>query len=549
MGKKYKHKDEMISVLIPYFREPEKLKPCIQSLIEKAGGDDRSEILIATDEDEPNRIGDIGLMRLRVFTWPRPQTLGEKLNKLAKEAKGSILWFLSQDYEMTTEGWPEKFRATVKTLPNGIGVLYPKDKLHVDHAAYPIITRKMMDTVGYFMPAHFPYWFVDTWWDEIGIMLGIKHEIDVEVSHQGERGKSHGLIDLAFWVEVFEATRHFRVADTVKLLRVAHAIAGNDPPPREAMQELGQRAQICAARVAHLAHPHFIKSWEANVASPPGPAYAEVKQRAQDLVTKIRSAIPKSIKVAICIPSTDSWKAKTATDVAALCAYTIASGIRIFLCNLQGSMISNSRNGIVELALQEKSDYLFWIDSDMSFPPDTLVRLLKHEKDIVGATYNKKVPPYETLGKFAGTMPKEPLTGGLHEALLLPGGMMLVKSEVYRKIGWPAYAECYRWPGEDGLASLKELLRNYLRDIPPDDVMNSIDDTPLAAWIKTRFTLGEREEPWLYLSEDLFFCRKARRAGYQIWCDLDLTDQLAHLGTSEITCKLPRPQLAAEAAD
>ena len=126
---------------------------------------------------------------------------------------------------------------------------------------------------------------------------------------------------------------------------------------------------------------------------------------------------------------------------------------------------------------------------------------------------------------------------------------MLVKAEVYRKIKWPAYAECYRWPGEDGLASLKEMLRNYLRDIPPDDVLNSIDNTPLAEWIRDRFTLSEDGAPWLYLSEDLFACRKMRRAGYKIWCDLDLTDKTTHLGTSEITCKLPKPQLALEAAD
>lgn len=550
MAKKKHQKKKLVSVLIPYFREAEKLKKCVASLMETAGLDQHFEILVATDHDEPNKVAIQSVWSgIRSFTGPRPPTLGEKLNVLAREAKGDILWFIAQDYEMVTPDWPEKFRAAVATLPNGVGVLYPKDALHADHAAFPLITRTMMETVGNFMPPFFPYWFIDTWWDEIGILLGVKQEIGVEVKHQGDRGKSHSLVDLKFWAEVFDVTRHLRISDTVRLLRIAHNLPQDSSPPREAIEELNKRGVVCAQRVKHLSHPDFVKAWEANSAGNVNPAYPQVKAKAEEMIAKIRSLTKGPPKVAVCIPSTDTWKAKTATDVSALCAYSIAAGIQLFLCNLQGSMISNSRNGIVELALQEKCDYLLWIDSDMSFPPDALMRLLKHERDIVGATYNKKVPPFETLGKFAGTKPDGPITGGLYEALLLPGGMMLVKAEVYRKLGWPSYAECYRWPGADGLASLKELLRNYLRDIPPDDVLNSLDATPLGEWIKTRFTLGEAEEPWLYLSEDLFFCRKSRRAGYKIYCDLDLTDQVVHLGTSEITCKLPKPEPMAQAAD
>jgi hypothetical protein len=42
----------------------------------------------------------------------------------------------------------------------------------------------------------------------------------------------------------------------------------------------------------------------------------------------------------------------------------------------------------------------------------------------------------------------------------------------------------------------------------------------------------------MLFSEDLAFCRRARRAGYQIWCDLRLTGETAHLGEIKVTCAM-----------
>lgn len=536
---------ELISVLIPVRGRPAETEKLVRSLLDTARGDPRLEILLAFDDDDAEgrefalkhpATGE-GSLGTKNFLWPRPVTLGDKLNRLALEAKGDILWFIANDYTMETPGWTELFRMVCAELPNGIGgVPFPHDDLHPDHAAFPILTRAMLKAVGYYMPMWFPYWFVDTWWDELGIMTGTKREIPVVVKHQGERGKSNGLVDLTFWATVFEETRLLRTGDALNIARAAWGEGSDNFAAVKA--SLGARANVCAQRVAHLRHPGFVERWEGNSASPPSPRYAEARAAAEEVLKKIRSVRPHRVRVAICVPSGDIWKARMGTDLAALMSFSSMHGIAFVLLNLEGSMISQQRNAIVETALRENADYLMWIDADMRFPPDALVRLLSHEKDIVGATYNKKTEPFETLGRLAGAKPERIDANALHEALLLPGGLMLVKAEVYRKMKFPMYYEAYHWAGEDGFASFCEMMRSYFHEEPSAEALEALRDTDFGRWIKDHFVIGEAQRA-LYWSEDLGWCRKARRLGFKLYCDLKLTNDARHVGSLDVTCLVP----------
>ncbi len=552
---KLRHETPLISVLVPYRGKPDALAACIKSLL--ATPDARIEVLVAYDDDDDTRQMALGLTReiwdgshigaildsrLRSCLWERPPTLGEKLNKLSREARGDILWFIAQDYTIEGIDWPTRFREAVQALPSGVGVLFPKDDQHPDHASFPLITRQMMEITGFFMAPWFPYWFIDTWWDELGVLSGIHREIDVTVQHQGSRGRSIGIRDLKFWLDFFEHTRVLRAKDAREMCK----IAGLD------VSQLVPRMNECGARIGKLHDPAMIAAWEANSEGNLADSYAETKEAARVLMESLKptnDAIrqKRATRVALCVPSTNSWCAPTATAVAALSAYSAMQGIDLMIINLQGSMITASRNNTVQAALAENMDYLMWIDSDMVFPPDALHRLLAHDKDIVGATYNKKVAPYETLGRLLG----EPPPGGMGDVKLwpaatLPGGMMLVKADVYRAIQWPAYFETYRWGMGlvDGFEAFKIMMRNSFGAVPSEEALDALADSELAAWLRQQsYLLGENGEPHFYFSEDLNFCRKARRAGFKIHCDLELTYQMVHLGTNEVTCK-PPPALA-----
>ncbi len=248
------------------------------------------------------------------------------------------------------------------------------------------------------------------------------------------------------------------------------------------------------------------------------------------------------MSVALGLPSGRTWEARTAAAVCGIVGCSVANGIQIGIISLEGSMITKQRNDLVEHARNLKADYLMMIDTDMVIPPDTVVRLLRHNKDVVGATYNKRVPPYETLGKLKGPKPSEEelRAGGLREAELLPGGCLLIKMTVFDRIQWPYFHESYQWPGDSGVEQLKELLRHNYSTFAPEEALAELDGTDkLKTWLNATWDMESKGNSWNYFSEDLSFFRKLAKAGIQAFCDMDITFSTKHLGISEITCARP----------
>ena len=208
-------------------------------------------------------------------------------------------------------------------------------------------------------------------------------------------------------------------------------------------------------------------------------------------------------KVAICIPSGVYWSAHTAVCHSELSVFSTINDIAVKTICRQCSQITMSRNMHVREALgyEPKATHIMWIDSDMKFSPNALVRLLDHDKDIVGAFYNKRTPPYETVGHLIDA--SNLADGGLRQADVMPGGFVLVKREVYEKLSPPWYRESY--------------------------------DLHLASEGDPDGTVGE----------DVNFSRAAIAAGYDIWCDLDITYEMGHVGEIVVPCARPSSDAAA----
>jgi len=206
--------------------------------------------------------------------------------------------------------------------------------------------------------------------------------------------------------------------------------------------------------------------------------------------------------VAVCVPSGDMVHADFTI---ALVQMLFASNAfaRTAVLNMKGSAISLSRNLLAAMTLEHpvRFDYLLFVDSDLVFPPDALVRLLRSGRSIVGATYSRRVPPYDVLGRLRPDTGRDLTKGGVHEAEALPAGMMLIRAGVLRQLQQPWFFETY----------------DYTREPP-------------------------------FTSEDYGFCDKARAAGMTIWCDLTLSEQIAHLGQHAIRMA-PLDTAAAPAAE
>lgn len=145
-----------------------------------------------------------------------------------------------------------------------------------------------------------------------------------------------------------------------------------------------------------------------------------------------------------------------------------------------------ARNQIMQsLALAEKQtgykfEWTMWYDSDMAFPSKTAQSLIRHNKDIVGATYKRRAAPYEMLGRPLEGSSGDARLGELIEAGALPTGCLLIRREVFDSIKAPI------WKVDIG------------------DGLNCI-------------------------GEDILFCNEARAAGYKVWLDTTLTSMVSHL--------------------
>ncbi len=118
-----------------------------------------------------------------------------------------------------------------------------------------------------------------------------------------------------------------------------------------------------------------------------------------------------------------------------------------------------NREELVEKALSRGYDYLFFVDTDVIFPPDTLDRLFAHNVDIVGGYYpvRQENPRHSTMainvdGVLTPASPPFPdklfCTLNGHDVMVIPTGCMLIRLSVVEKLK-PPYFRCERPIGED----------------------------------------------------------------------------------------------------
>ena len=110
-----------------------------------------------------------------------------------------------------------------------------------------------------------------------------------------------------------------------------------------------------------------------------------------------------------------------------------------------GYQIDQIRNLIAHWAYN--FDYLFSVDSDIVLPPDSLVKLLSHNVDIVSGVYIQRkqgveVPEIYRKNVHGGTSNvsmHDIAPAGLHEIDGCGFGCVLINSTVIRKMGYPHF--------------------------------------------------------------------------------------------------------------
>ncbi|MCJ2136614.1 hypothetical protein MKK69_21605 [Methylobacterium sp. J-026] len=147
----------------------------------------------------------------------------------------------------------------------------------------------------------------------------------------------------------------------------------------------------------------------------------------------------------------------------------------------KSSIVADARNMGLDFAQKLKADYVLFIDSDMTFPRDALLRLLVRNVDIIAATYSRRTAPFHFLGDILPEQPAD-VPKGLLEMARIPTGFLLVKATVFERLKRPYF----------------------------------------------RFRVDE--EAGVNIGEDYDFSDRVRSLGYRIWCDPSLSKELGHIG-------------------
>lgn len=98
----------------------------------------------------------------------------------------------------------------------------------------------------------------------------------------------------------------------------------------------------------------------------------------------------------IAIPCAQVVDPKTLQSMMSLVNYSAMNGIKIRHIGItERTLIDDARNTLVEGFLKSPTEWLFWMDSDMTFPPDSLVKLFdvvekKEAKMVTGVYYQRK---------------------------------------------------------------------------------------------------------------------------------------------------------------
>jgi hypothetical protein len=283
--------NDRIALLMPTRNRPASLVRALKSIRDLAEDPDRVVVVVGVDEDDKGtRAADwpaMGRVEVRCIAGPRMLTLGHLWNKLAQNATGcDILAMSVDDYVMATPGWDTAYRQAVALMPGGLGVAWPQDPLHPDKCIHPVITRALMERMGFFVPPWFPFWFQDTWLEEVGVFSACGLRMTARVEAPDGRGVTQGMRDLPFWTHFFEVLRPIRRQLAATFLRELYA----DQPGllSSLLLNLQILPQYYSLRIRKFYDPAFealLRGAEAN--SAPGARYLEARARAEQYLTSL----------------------------------------------------------------------------------------------------------------------------------------------------------------------------------------------------------------------------------------------------------------------
>ena len=208
----------------------------------------------------------------------------------------------------------------------------------------------------------------------------------------------------------------------------------------------------------------------------------------------------RSTRVHFCIPCYGGQITEgTFTSMMKFMATANRLGMNFTLDTLTNeSLVQRARNSLVAKMLQFGTDtnpptpstHLMFVDADIAFEPEEVIKLVLSDKDIVGGLYPKKALP---IAYVVNKIPNAVKEGNLVEVANLGTGFMLIKRHVLEKLIM-SHPE-WHYADSIGLDEKYSPFKYSLFDCETDSVTRE------------------------YLSEDYLFCKRWRQHGTVVDAD------------------------------
>ena len=213
----------------------------------------------------------------------------------------------------------------------------------------------------------------------------------------------------------------------------------------------------------------------------------------------------KPPKIYIAMACYDSVKINTMLSITRLVKEFTKAGLEWQIETVKSPYVSKARNALTALFLRSKYDYLLFIDADVEFNPEAVIRMLVTKKDIILTPYRVKFPQDVNLAKYSVSFPDDKnvsiLPGDLVEISEGPAGLMLIHRKVF------------------------EFLMDSCPRLKIKHPFQKESDPYLYNFWDTTFDMDNG----LWRGEDISFCRLARKAGFQIFANIK--SKTTHHGT------------------
>ena len=210
-----------------------------------------------------------------------------------------------------------------------------------------------------------------------------------------------------------------------------------------------------------------------------------------------------------------------AASLIALQALCAQRGVQIYMDFVGNeSLIERARNILVKRFLQQPQfTHMMFIDADIGFNPESVLRLVEFDKDCTSAVYPKKSINWELVKeKVAKGAPEDirqmgldfninlisndPHINGFVKVLDVATGFLMMKREM-----------------------IERMYEHYKEEL---FAVNDIQGQNVADYIAI-FACSIDKKTKRFLSEDYAFCRRWQEMGGDVWADI--TTPLSHTGT------------------